>query len=79
MQFILLCNPQKSVASQVRINFLQITQKIHISYFIRHISLSGTDHWNSKLSTNIQCKKSNQSAFLTIFLAYSGPLNGTYR
>ena len=30
----------------------------------RHISLAATDHWNSKLSTNIQCEKNNHSAFL---------------
>ena len=30
----------------------------------RHISLAGTNHWNSKLSTNIQYKKNNHSAFL---------------
>ena len=27
-------------------------------------SQAGTDYWNSKLFTNIQCKKNNRSAFL---------------
>ena len=31
---------------------------------LRHNSLARTDHWNSKLSTNIQCEKKNHSAFL---------------
>ena len=30
----------------------------------KHISLSGSDHWDSKLSTNIHCEKSNRSVFL---------------
>ena len=30
----------------------------------RHISLTGSDHWNSKLSNNIQCKENNHSALL---------------
>ena len=29
-----------------------------------HNSLAGTDHWNSNLSTNIQCEENNHSAFL---------------
>ena len=37
-------------------------------YEQRHISLAGSDHWNSKLSTNIQCNKNNQSVFLIFFL-----------
>ena len=32
--------------------------------FLQISSPSGTDHWNSKLSTNIQWKKNNHSVFL---------------
>ena len=86
-QFIFLFYHQKSGASQVRITFLQLTQK---NTDWKHISLTGTNHWNSKLSTNIQCKKNHHSAFLifqklcqninkkTISLAYFGPLEANY-
>ena len=52
--------------------------------------MAGTNHWNSKLSTNIQCKKNHHSTFLifqklcqninkkTISLAYFGPLEANY-
>ena len=29
------------------------------------VGMVGIDHWNSKLSTNVHCEKSNHSAFLT--------------
>ena len=86
-QFLFLCNPQRSGASRVCISFPQITQKINL----RQNSLAGTDHWNSKLSTNIQCGNNKHSAFLifqkickkinkkTIFLTYFGPLKANYR
>ena len=28
------------------------------------VGMGGTDHWNSKLSTNFQCEKNNHPAFL---------------
>ena len=86
-QFIFLCNPRKSGASRVCITFLQITQQI---LTIRYISLDGTDHWISMLSTSIHCKKNNHSAFLIFqklcqkidkknrFLAYFRPLKVNY-
>ena len=67
-------------------HFPQITQKNRQ----KHISLAGTDHWNSKPSTNIQCKENNHSAFFnisenlqesqqkTIFLTSFGPLKASY-
>ena len=57
----------------------------------RYISSTGTDHWNSKLSTNIQSDKNNHSVFFNIsenlkenqqnaiFLAYSEYLKTHYR
>ena len=59
MQFLFLCNPPKLDALRVCITFPQIAQKILTKYN----SLAGTDHWNSKLSTNIHCER-NYSAFL---------------
>ena len=84
-QFIFLCNHKKSDASRVFITFLCVTQKI------LNILLAGSDQWDSKLSTNIQCEKNSQSVFFTfpknlqkkstkktIFLAYFGPFKANY-
>ena len=54
------------------------------------VGMGGTDHWNSKLSTNVQCEKNNHSDFLisqkictkinkiTIFLTHFGSLKTSY-
>ena len=55
-QFLFCATSQKSGALQVCITFLQLNQK---NTDWGHNSLTGTDHWNSKLSTNIQCEKNN--------------------
>ena len=55
-QFTFLCNPQKSGAFRVCSTFLETTQKILAKDIIHK---AGTDHWNSKLSTNIQPEKNN--------------------
>ena len=39
-------------------------QKTKLTLNLRPISLTGTGHWNSKLSANITCKKNNQSVFV---------------
>ena len=80
-QFLFLFNPRKSDASRVCITLLQITKKM----LTKDISLAGTYHWNSKISTEIHCEKNNLSAFLIfqkickklkkkIFLTYIRPL-----
>ena len=88
-----LCNNQ---LKETRNSFFCVTPKnqvLHESflkylkkYKERLISLAGSDHWGSKLSTNIQCEKKNHSLFKifqksakkstkeTISLAYFGPL-----
>ena len=55
------------------------------------VGMVGIDHWNSKLSTNVHCEKSNHSDFLTfqeickkinketIFLTHFEPLKANYR
>ena len=57
-KFLILCNHKKSGASLVCIIFPQITQKIPT----KDNSLGRTDHWNSKLSANIQFGKNDHSA-----------------
>ena len=69
------------------ITFPQISQKVlteDISYWF------GTDHWNSKFSTNIQCEKDNHfcnilenqsenQQQITIFLTHFGTLRANFR
>ena len=63
-QFLFLCNPpplphpKKNQALTSLYHF--VTQK---NTNWRHISLARGDHWDSKLSANIQCEKNNLSVF----------------
>ena len=87
MQLIFLCNLQKLGATWVCITSSSNNSK---STYEKHSSLARTDHWNSKLSANIQCKKNNHSAFImfqkicqninekTKLLAYLGPLKANH-
>ena len=50
------------------------------------VGMGGTDHWNSKLSTNVQCEKNNYSSQkictkinkITTFLTHFESLKTSY-
>ena len=88
VQFIYLCNSQKSDASQDLITFLQVTQKIltkDIFYWLEVITeiLSFLEIFSVRKTTThflkIFQKSGKKSTEKTIFLAYFGPLKANCR